>query len=174
MSPRSLSPPRGSVKGPVKKRQGSSEANARGLACPPLPLALGVVRSYLTSSFRAMVVVSLLLGVLLHRFRERWPEVAGALRPFPLFLLLYGVLFLIIETHSRRLMGRAIGWSGVSSPLFPFVMLRTFLLVACLALVKPLLAVHTLLAAVLGSLAVCLLVAAFFDSLRLLSRVKAP
>jgi hypothetical protein len=58
--------------------------------------------------------------------------------------------------------------------LFPVVLLRTVLIVVGLALVRPLLAVETLLAAVLGSLAVCVLIAAFFDNLRLLTRLKAP
>lgn len=139
-----------------------------------MPAALGVMRSYLAASFRVMVALSLVLGLLLHRFRDRWPEVFGALSPFSVLLLLYGVLFLLIERHSRQLMGGGIAWSGVGSPLFPVVLLRTLLVVGGLALVEPLLLMHSFLAAVLGSLAVCLLVAALFDSLRLLARVKAP
>ncbi|MFN9619846.1 MAG: hypothetical protein ACK55X_09070 [Synechococcaceae cyanobacterium] len=132
------------------------------------------MRSYLATSFRVMVAFSLLLGALLHGFRGRWQEMFGALSPFPVLLVLYGVLFLLIERHSRTLIGRGVGWSGVGSPLFPVVVLRTLLVVVGLALVAPLLSVNQFLAAVLGSLAVCLLVAAFFDSLRLLARVKAP
>lgn len=132
------------------------------------------MRRYLATSFRLMVAFSLVLGALLHGFRDRWHEVLGALSPFPVLLLLYVVLFLLIERHSRQLTGRGVSWSGVGSPLFPVVVLRTLLVVAGLALVAPLLSLTQLLAAVLGSLSVCLLVAAFFDSLRLLARVKAP
>jgi hypothetical protein len=158
----------------VKQRLASPEKNTRTFSRYGVAPALAVMRSYLDASYRVMVGFSLLLGALLPLFRDRWPESFGALGPFPVLVALYAAMFLLIEWQSRRLMGRCIGWSGVGSPLFSVFILRAVLIFGCLGLVGPMLSALNPLLVMLGSLAVCVLIAAFFDSLRLLARIKVP
>jgi hypothetical protein len=130
------------------------------------------MRSYLNASFHGMVLLSLLIGVTLYLLRARWLEIFGSAGPFPALASLYAGLFLCIQQRSLVLMGCGIAWSGLGSPLFQVFLFRAGLIIALLIALKPFLSVHHPLAAVLGSLALCLLVAAFVDNLRLLARVN--